>query len=175
MSALAWLLGILFFLFAFVVFFGAPYVPVRRRDVTKAFDELYSLKKSDLLIDLGSGDGRVLREVSRRGARAVGVELNPVLVVISRWLSRGDKSVSVRLGNLKRVTFPEETTAVYLFATSRDVKGFTAKIEQEAARLGRPLFVLSYGFALPGREPLKRNELHLLYKIVPLQPDKHKV
>jgi len=170
-----WLLAVIFGLFAFVVFFGAPYVPVRRRDVKKAFDELYQLSPSDVLVDLGSGDGRVLREASKRGAKAVGVELNPILVAISRWLSRGDKNVSVRLSNLKRETFPDDTTIIYLFATSRDSGPFAKKIEREATRLERKLYVLSYGFSLPGYEPAKQNDLHLLYEINPLQPDKHKV
>lgn len=175
MSIVLWILAIIFGLFAFVVFFGAPYVPVRRRDMQKAFDEVYQLKESDVVVDLGSGDGKVLREVSRRGAHAVGIELNPLLVLASRWLSRGDRRVSVRLGNLKREAFPDDTTVVYLFATSRDVRHLIVKIEKEAVRLGRALYVLSYGFALPGYEPLRRNDLHFLYEIAPLQPDKHKV
>ena len=71
-------------LFGFVAFTGAPYVPSRRRDLQKAFDELYRLKKTDVLVDIGSGDGIVLREASRRGARAIGYELQPLLVLISR-------------------------------------------------------------------------------------------
>lgn len=175
MNLLIWIFAIIFGLFAFVVFFGAPYVPVRRRDVKKAFDELYPLSPSDVLVDLGSGDGRVLREVSKRGAHAVGIELNPILVSISRWLSRGDDKVTVRLGNLRRDSFPDDTTIVYLFATSRDSGPFVRKIEREATRLGRKLYVLSYGFKLPGHEPVRRNDLHLLYEIKPLQSDKHKV
>jgi len=44
-------------LFGFVAFTGAPYVPSRRRDLQKAFDELYRLKKTDVLVDIGSGGG----------------------------------------------------------------------------------------------------------------------
>lgn len=175
MITVAWVLAIVFGLFAFVVFFGAPYVPVRRRDVKKAFDELYLIAKSDVLVDLGSGDGRVLREASSRGARAIGIELNPILVAIGRWLSRGDKNVTVQWGNLKRTRFPDNATVIYLFATSRDSVPFMRKIEHEVARLNRPLYVLSYGFSLPGHKPLKRNELHFLYEIKPLQSNKHKV
>ena len=175
MNVIIWALAVVFGLFAFVVFFGAPYVPVRRRDVKRAFDELYPLSPTDVLVDLGSGDGRVLREASKRGASAVGIELNPILVVISKWLSRVDEKVSVRLSNLKREAFPDDTTIVYLFATSRDSGSFTRKIESEATRLNRKLYVLSYGFNLPGHKPVKRNDLHFLYEIKPLQSDKHKV
>ena len=53
----------------FTVFFGAPYVPAKLRDVQQAFDELRPVTKHDVVLDLGSGDGKVLREVSRRGAK----------------------------------------------------------------------------------------------------------
>lgn len=175
MIILFWAIVGIFGLFAFVVFFGAPYVPVRRHDIKKALDELYPITSADVLVDLGSGDGKVLREVSSRGGRAVGIELNPVLVILSRLLSRGDSRVEVRLGDFRRLRFPSDTTIVYVFGTSRDIKRLVRKVENETARLKRPLYILSYGFELPGQEPTRRNDLHFLYEIQPLQSDKHKV
>lgn len=42
----------------------------------------------DYVIDLGSGDGRVVIAAARRGARALGVEFNPDLVKYSEWKAR---------------------------------------------------------------------------------------
>jgi len=42
----------------------------------------------DYVIDLGSGDGRVVIGAARRGARALGVEFNPDLVKYSEWKAR---------------------------------------------------------------------------------------
>lgn len=53
--------------------------------------------KSPLLVDLGSGDGRVVIEAARHGYRAVGCELNPVLVVISQAWALFDEHVAPRL------------------------------------------------------------------------------
>ena len=39
---------------------------------------------SDYVIDLGSGDGRIVIAAARRGARATGVEFNPDMVELSR-------------------------------------------------------------------------------------------
>jgi hypothetical protein len=55
----------------------------------------------DYLIDLGSGDGRIVREAARRlGTRGMGVELDPELVARSNDLARrdgvGDKATFVR-------------------------------------------------------------------------------
>jgi SAM-dependent methyltransferase len=43
------------------------------------------LTARDYLVDLGSGDGRVVIAAARRGARALGVEFNPDLVKYSAW------------------------------------------------------------------------------------------
>ena len=175
MTMLIWIFATLFMLFGFVVFFGAPYVPAKLRHVRLAFDELYPISSIDVLVDLGSGDGKILREVSRRGARAVGVELNPILATISRLISWADKSVSIQLGSMWLMRFPADTTVVYVFGTSRDIARIERKISKESTRLKRPLFVLSYGFELPTAQLIKQNSMHYLYKISPLQSKKHKV
>lgn len=175
MIILAWVAVTLFLIFGFVVFFGAPYVPARLGHVRAAFDELYSVSDKDTLVDLGSGDGKVLREAARRGATAVGVELNPILVILTRLMSWGDKTVRVQLGSMWLMTFPAETTVVYVFGTSRDIAKIERKINKEATRLGRALYVLSYGFELTDAQLVQRNDSHHLYKVTPLQSKKLKV
>ncbi len=153
----------------FVAFTGAPYVPSKRKDIARALTELYPLSKKDVLVDIGSGDGIVLREASRRGAKAVGYEIHPLLVVIAKNLSRGDKNVSVRLANFWRASLPDSTTVVYVFGDARDISKMFAKIEQEATRLDRSLAFISYGFDLPGKSPIKTVGAHHLYYAKPLQ------
>lgn len=153
----------------FTVFFGAPYVPAKGNDIKKAFDDLRPITSGDVVLDLGSGDGKVLREVSRRGGRAVGYELHPVLVAISKWMSRGDARVSVKLGNFWSMAFPDDTTTVYLFGDSRDIAKLASMIQREASRLNRPIDVLSYGFELPGHTKIGEAGAHNLYRVAPLQ------
>lgn len=161
--------------FGFVVFFGAPYVPSKLRDLRKAFDELYHITPQDLLLDLGSGDGVVLREAARRGARAIGYELNPVLVVIANFFSRHDDRVSSRTANFFTRPFPDTTTLVYVFGDNRDIHRIMKRIEDEATRLNRTLSVISYGFQLPDRTPSKKTATHFLYEISPLHPGQPQV
>jgi hypothetical protein len=155
-------------LFGFVVFRGAPYVPSKRKEIAQAFTELYALDNDDLLVDIGSGDGIVLREASRRGARAVGYELNPLLVLISRFISRKDDKVSTYLADFWRVKLPAETTVVYTFGESRDIARMAKKVSEEADRLGKPLAFISFGFMVPGQEPLKKLGAYYLYQYTPL-------
>lgn len=159
-----WLVGIVVVLFGFVVLRGAPYVPTKRKPLQKAFDDLYPIGKKDVLVDIGSGDGVVLREAAKRGARAIGYELNPLLVIISRLLSRSPL-VSVRLADYRRTTLPPETTIVYTFGESRDIKRMYQKAEQTARSYGKEIYFLSFGFSVPGKKPVKHNESFFLYKI----------
>ena len=46
---------------------GAPYVPTLKKNLNAAFKKLYPMKKTDLLIDLGAGDGVVLKAAASTG------------------------------------------------------------------------------------------------------------
>lgn len=169
---LFWVVIIFIVLLGWVVFFGAPYVPARIAHVRKAFDELYDLKPNDLLVDLGSGDGKVLREAVKRGVRAVGYELNPVLVIVSKFLERNQPKVTTKLANMWQVALPGDTTIIYVFTDGRDAGKLAKKIQSEATRLKKPLHVLSYGFELPIGKQVGKNNSHFLYKFTPLQSRK---
>jgi hypothetical protein len=164
-----WLLLLLVLVFGFVVFFGAPYVPSKKGEVARAFEELYPLGSGDTLVDIGSGDGIILRLAALRGARAVGYELNPLLVLISRWLSRGDKAVTVHCANFWHVSLPPETTVVYTFGDSRDIVRMANKVAEAATELNRPLVFISYAISVPGHTPQRQVGPHFLYRIEPLQ------
>ena len=65
----------------------APYVDTVREDVELIL-ELADVGPEDYLVDLGSGDGRFVIEAAKRGAMALGVELDKKLVDISRANAR---------------------------------------------------------------------------------------
>jgi hypothetical protein len=53
-----------------------PYVPTPQ-DVVERMLDIANVKPGEYLIDLGSGDGRIVVTAAQRGARAYGVDLNP--------------------------------------------------------------------------------------------------
>ena len=59
-----------------------PWVPTPDVLVDKMLD-MAAVTPDDLVIDLGSGDGRTVIAAARLGARAIGVELEPNLVALS--------------------------------------------------------------------------------------------
>ncbi|MCW5981180.1 MAG: class I SAM-dependent methyltransferase [Bryobacteraceae bacterium] len=57
--------------------YDVPYVPTPQEVVDGMLD-LAQVKKTDLVYDLGCGDGRIVVTAARKyGARAVGVDINP--------------------------------------------------------------------------------------------------
>lgn len=164
MPTWVWILILAAFLFGFAALRGAPYVPTKRRPLKKVFTELYPLSDKDTLVDIGSGDGLVLREAARHGAKAIGYELNPILVLISKLISR-NSLISIRLADFWLVTLPEETTVIYTFGESRDIKKMYAKAEGTAKKYDKQLHFISFGFPVPGKKYAKHDGLFYLYKI----------
>jgi precorrin-6B methylase 2 len=60
-----------------------PFVPTPQEVVEKMID-LARVGKNDMVYDLGSGDGRIVIAAAKKGARAVGFEIDPQLVQQSR-------------------------------------------------------------------------------------------
>lgn len=59
--------------------YDVPYVPTPPELVEKMLD-LAQVTASDYLIDLGCGDGRIALAAARRGARALGVDIDPARI-----------------------------------------------------------------------------------------------
>jgi SAM-dependent methyltransferase len=70
-------------------------------DVVRQMLDLAGLRSGERLLDLGSGDGRIVIEAARRGARAHGVEIDPRLIERSR-------EAASRAGVAERATFAAE-------------------------------------------------------------------
>ena len=158
------LLGIIV-IFGIMALTGAPYVPSLVKELRLAFTKLYPLSKKDLIVDLGSGDGVVLKVANEFGAKCFGIELNPFLVLFTKWRFRKNKSITIKHGNLFKEDFPTGTTVVYVFGDARDIEGMKSAIKKQAKRLKRDLFVLSNGFEFPGLKAEKNYRTYFLYKI----------
>lgn len=137
--------------FLLIVFRGAPYVPTHERDLEKLFS-LYKFRKDDVLVDLGSGDGRVLAAAARRGIRSVGYELNPFLYWYSKVKLRADRRIDVRLEDFWTSKLPDDTAVVFVFLAGPFMAKLDRKLTKEAARLGHDILLVSYGMKVPARD-----------------------
>ncbi len=89
MTAAVLTLALVLFVFLLVFFFlfplarGAVYVASAPQKV-RLMTELSGAAAGERAADLGSGDGRMVIALARRGAEAHGYEVNPLLVLVSR-------------------------------------------------------------------------------------------
>lgn len=162
-------LGLVLLMFGVAAFFGAPYVPSQPRFVRRAFSQLYPLGEEDTLVDIGAGDGVVLRIAQEFGAKAVGYEINPALWGMATWASRKDDRVSIIFANFWRQPLPETTTVVYAFSVKRDGPRLAKKMQREANRLKRPLALLCLGSPLEAVTPEGSLDAYTLYRFYPSQ------
>ena len=153
-------------LFGLVVLFGAPYLPTLRPQAESALD-LLNLQPGQKLLELGSGDGRVLKAAAQKGWSAVGYELNPLLVLISlavTWSYR--KQVKVVWANYWRAQWPA-ADGLYIFLLPKYMERLDKKITRELSiksKSSKGLKVVSFAFIIPGRQPEKEQDGLFLYR-----------
>lgn len=157
---LLWLTAALvFIMFCAVVLFGAPYVPTHKKTIEDAL-ELLALKKGQTFYDLGCGDGRTLMAAAERGIKAVGYELNPLLVLAARWRTRRyDRQVKVCWGSFWRADL-SDADGVFIFLADLHMK----RLDKFLSRQKRPLKLASNAFKIPGKKPVKTRGSIYLYR-----------
>lgn len=154
-----WICVVLVICFAGVILFGAPYLPTLSKQRQSALD-LLDLKKGQTLLEPGSGDGRVLLMAAKQGIKAVGIELNPIMYVISRIITfRYRKDIKIIWGNFWTVKWPE-ADGVFLFLMDRFMPRFNKKME---ASQKKPTKVASFAYRIPGQKQVKEKDGVFLY------------
>ena len=97
----------------------APFVPTPHEVVNRML-ELAEIEQGDVLYDLGSGDGRIVVAAAKQfGIRAVGFEVDPVLVKDSRQIIKRaglEELAEIREQDIRSVDFsPASVVTMYLY------------------------------------------------------------
>jgi len=150
-----------------------PFVPTPRDIVGRILD-FAEIDEGAVLVDLGSGDGRIVVEAARRGsARAIGVEIDPALVEYSLE--------TVRRLRLRTATFTNDdirrvdltgATHVTAYLTSKALRA----IEPVLLKARRDAIVVTHDYPILGWAPVETlttwsssdGRRHTLYKYVPM-------
>lgn len=145
--------------FGFVLLFGAPYLPTLKPQINTAL-ELVDLRPGQTLLELGSGDGKVLIAAAQAGLKAVGYEINPFLALVS-WLRtrRYRKQVRVVWGNFWSKEWPE-AEGIFTFLHPRFMNKLDKKIVQYDSK---PVKLVSFAFEIPNRKESTRRDGVFLY------------
>lgn len=101
-----------------------PYVPTPDDVVAKMLD-LANVTKDDYVIDLGSGDGRIAIAAAKRGAKAFGVDLNPVRVEEAQANAKAagvEDRVEFKEANIFETDFSDATVLTMYLLSSVNLK-----------------------------------------------------
>jgi SAM-dependent methyltransferase len=133
------------------IFFVPTWYPVADEMLTLA-----EVKPDDVVYDLGSGDGRiVILAAQKYGARAVGIELDPRLVEISRQVAR-DGEVTDRATFIEGDLFEadiSQATVVTLYLSYSVNRRLEPKLRRELRAGTR---IVSHQFSMGTWTPDKR-------------------
>lgn len=147
---------LLLIVFGIASFFtGAPYLPTPRAMVQEMM-KIGAVGKNDVLVDLGSGDGRLIIAAAKLGARGTGWEINPVLALISLVLSVYHGVISriqIRWGDYRRADLHSATVVVMYSMYGKHITAISRKCKKELAPDTR---ILSYQFELPDFRCVKK-------------------
>lgn len=141
---------------------GAPWVPTPMSMVHEMLT-MAEVGLDDLVYDLGCGDGRIIVAAARRyGARAVGIELDPLRFlwcqILITVLGLRDR-VRIIYGDFYKQELSDASvvTCYLLRATNKKLEGkFKGELSPETR-------VVSNYFTFPGLQLVSKNEEEKLY------------
>ena len=158
-----WVLLVVYLVFTIVaIFAGAAPIPSAESTV-KCMMDLANIQPGELLLDLGSGDGRILIAAAKRGARCVGFEINPILLWYSRLRARiqGLTSVSAHGTNLWDADI-RDADILTIYMVPIFMERLRKKIQAEMKPGSR---VISGVYPFPDWEPEKTNGRVYMYRV----------
>lgn len=130
---------------------GALYISTTRTRIA-AFIEAVPMKQGQILVDLGCGDGRVLRRTWKKyKVRAIGFEINLMAYLKARLLSVGLKNVEIRRKNFWSQNLAG-ADVVFCYLYPDVMKRLFSKLKAE---LKPGTLVVSCNFTLPGFKPIR--------------------
>lgn len=147
LSLIVVLLLIFFVFFGILTdFLGAPFVPTSSKMIREILDQS-NLKKGQIFIELGSGDGRVVRfAVKNYGVSGIGIEFHPLLVWYSNFVSKitGLKNIVFKRQNFFSTDL-SKANVLFLFLLPKALKKLRPKILKECKK---GTLIISHGFKI---------------------------
>ncbi len=157
-----WILLIIVVLsFGVILLIGPPYLPTLKQTRTDALD-LLDLDPGDLFVDLGSGDGTMLVAAAERGLKAVGYELNPFLVIVSRLRTlRYGKRVKTHWRSLWRADLTQ-ADGIFIFLMTHHMEHLDKMLR--TGNVKKNIKVVSHAFKILDNEVAAKKGAVFLYK-----------
>ena len=140
---------------------GAPYVPTGNA-VVKAMVAMANIQPGERMVDLGSGDGRIVIAFAQAGAEAHGYEINPSLVFWSRLNIRRlglHKKAFIHWRSFNACDF-SQFAIVTTYTLPRFMAALEGKLQTTLPKGGR---VVSHQFRFPNWQPSETRDRVYVY------------
>jgi hypothetical protein len=129
---------------------GALYVSTTRKRIS-AFLTSVPMTNGQLLVDLGCGDGRVLRMANKKfGIKGIGYELNPLAFIKAKVLCIFFNNIHIRYANFYKADL-SKADIVFCYLFPDVMKKVSIKLKSE---LKKGAYIVSCNFKLPGFHPI---------------------
>lgn len=161
---LSFIVGVTIFIIIPLVFlFGASFERTDEKTL-KTMLQFAHVKKNEMVVDLGSGDGTIIIAFAREGAIAHGYETNPLLVLWTKWRiyrSGLNGKAFVHWKNFWGVDLGK-FDVVTTFQVGFMMNALEKKLLKEARKNIR---VVSNNWEFPNLKPVKKTDDVFLYEI----------
>ncbi len=139
---------------------GSPYVPTKQKELEYILKEAH-LKKGRTFLELGCGDGRVVRTaVINYKVKGIGIDINPLIIHYARFLAnRQNIACEFCVKDIFDTDYGN-TDYLYLFLMPDLLKKLLPVFEKQ---LKKSAIIISHGFKLHAWE-------QYLYKTIPHTP-----
>jgi len=147
------LLALILVIFDIIWFFKTK-IPFGRSNIKIVKEFLDNLDLTDkIFIDLGSGDGAIIFEAVKRGARGIGYEINPLLYYLSLIKGKflGYKNFKFYKEDFRKADI-KNADYIYLYLTPRALNEISDFIFENCKEDCK---IITFDFRFYGKEPIE--------------------
>jgi len=140
-----------------------PFLPSSKWEINRILS-IHDFKKNDKVVDLGSGDARILIKLAKLGIKSVGYEVNPFLAFYSRAIIRiqgHSDMIKIHRKNYLKADFSKNNVFIVYGITS-----IMPKLEKKLVKEAKKgTVVLCNKFTFPTLKHTKNIDSTYLYRL----------
>lgn len=147
--------------YAVDAFLELPYVGAKKENI-KTIITLTNIKRGETVVDLGSGDGRLLFRAADVGAFGVGYEINPFMIIISkikRSLKGYDQEVKILNQSMWEADL-KVADVILVYSLRKKMEKFEDFVFKNATKGTR---IIANTNPFPNKKPVKTQNKIFLY------------
>lgn len=140
----------------------APYVPTKYGKIKKAL-KLAELKKGQTFYELGSGDGRVVFEAAKMGAKSFGIEQSILRVLWSKMRAHQLHLPNAKFihGNIFKKNL-SDANVVFIYLLHKGIAKLEPKLKSE---LKKGSLIITQDYHFKNWKPIKKGGNFHLYRV----------